>query len=61
MHATFDESRVLRIDHFLGTEADRRPARGAGQYAGYRDEPGVDPGSQTETMAAVRAEVANWR
>jgi glucose-6-phosphate 1-dehydrogenase len=32
-----------------------------GQYAGYRDEPGVEPGSQTETMAAVRAEVDNWR
>jgi glucose-6-phosphate 1-dehydrogenase len=32
-----------------------------GQYAGYRDEPGVDPDSQTETMVAVRAEVDNWR
>src|SRR5262245_22389665 len=32
-----------------------------GQYAGYRDEPGVAPGSDTETMAAVRAEVDNWR
>ena len=32
-----------------------------GQYAGYRDEPGVAPGSQTDTMAAVRAEVDNER
>ena len=32
-----------------------------GQYAGYQDEPGVAPGSPTETMAAVRAEVDNWR
>jgi glucose-6-phosphate 1-dehydrogenase len=32
-----------------------------GQYAGYLDEPGVAEGSQTETMAAVRAEVDNWR
>jgi glucose-6-phosphate 1-dehydrogenase len=32
-----------------------------GQYAGYRDEPGVAPESQTETMAAVRAEIDNWR
>src|SRR6266566_989373 len=32
-----------------------------GQYAGYHDEPGVTPGSQTETMAAVRAEIDNWR
>src|SRR5262249_11989015 len=32
-----------------------------GQYAGYTGEPGVAPGSGTETMAAVRAEVDNWR
>jgi len=32
-----------------------------GQYAGYKDEPGVAPGSGTETLAAVRAEVDNWR
>ena len=32
-----------------------------GQYAGYRSEPGVAPGSDTETMAAVRAEIDNRR
>jgi glucose-6-phosphate 1-dehydrogenase len=32
-----------------------------GQYAGYRDEPGVAPDSQTETFAALRVEVDNWR
>jgi glucose-6-phosphate 1-dehydrogenase len=32
-----------------------------GQYKGYQDESGVAPGSQTETMAAARAEVDNWR
>jgi glucose-6-phosphate 1-dehydrogenase len=32
-----------------------------GQYEGYLSEPGVAPGSQTETLAAVRAEVDNWR
>ncbi len=32
-----------------------------GQYEGYRSEPGVAPGSGTETMAAVRAEIDNWR
>jgi glucose-6-phosphate 1-dehydrogenase len=32
-----------------------------GQYQGYRDEPGVAPDSGTETLAAVRAEIANWR
>ncbi|MBC7379419.1 MAG: glucose-6-phosphate dehydrogenase [Burkholderiaceae bacterium] len=28
---------------------------------GYRDEPGVDPQSNTETFVALRAEIANWR
>ncbi|NJC73688.1 glucose-6-phosphate dehydrogenase [Planosporangium thailandense] len=32
-----------------------------GQYHGYRDEPGVDPQSQTETFIAARVEVDNWR
>jgi glucose-6-phosphate 1-dehydrogenase len=32
-----------------------------GQVRGYRDEPGVAPGSKTETFAAVRLEVASWR
>ena len=27
----------------------------------YADEPGVAPGSQTETFVALRAEIANWR
>ena len=32
-----------------------------GQYEGYRGEPGVAAGSDTETLAAVRAEIDNWR
>ena len=32
-----------------------------GQYEGYRDEPGVDPGSQTETFVAARLFIDNWR
>ena len=28
---------------------------------GYRDEPGVDPHTGTETFVALRAEIANWR
>jgi Glucose-6-phosphate dehydrogenase, C-terminal domain len=32
-----------------------------GQYTGYTGEPGVAPDSQAETMAAVRAEIDNWR
>jgi glucose-6-phosphate 1-dehydrogenase len=32
-----------------------------GQYIGYRDEPGVDPSSDTETFVALKAYVENWR
>jgi glucose-6-phosphate 1-dehydrogenase len=32
-----------------------------GQYEGYRSEPGVAPGSDTETLAAVQAEIDNRR
>jgi glucose-6-phosphate 1-dehydrogenase len=32
-----------------------------GQYEGYRSEPGVAPDSDTETLAAVRVEIDNWR
>ncbi|MDW5598110.1 glucose-6-phosphate dehydrogenase [Conexibacter stalactiti] len=32
-----------------------------GQYAGYRDEPGVAADSETETFVALRAEIDNWR
>jgi glucose-6-phosphate 1-dehydrogenase len=32
-----------------------------GQYAGYREGPGVDGASQTETFIALRAGIDNWR
>jgi glucose-6-phosphate 1-dehydrogenase len=32
-----------------------------GQYEGYGDEPGVREGSRTDTYAAMRVEVDNWR
>jgi glucose-6-phosphate 1-dehydrogenase len=32
-----------------------------GQYDGYRDEDGVKPGSETETFAALKLEIDNWR
>jgi glucose-6-phosphate 1-dehydrogenase len=32
-----------------------------GQYEGYRDEPGVAPGSAVETFAALRLEIDSWR
>jgi glucose-6-phosphate 1-dehydrogenase len=32
-----------------------------GQYAGYRDEPGVSSDSSTETFVALKCEIDNWR
>jgi glucose-6-phosphate 1-dehydrogenase len=32
-----------------------------GQFRGYRQEPGVAPGSQVETFAALRLEIDSWR
>jgi len=32
-----------------------------GQYDGYRSVPGVSPGSHTETFAALRLQIDNWR
>lgn len=32
-----------------------------GQYAGYLDEPGVDPNSTVETFTAIRLHIDNWR
>lgn len=32
-----------------------------GQYAGYRQEPGVDPESETETLIALKCLIDNWR
>ncbi|MFT4259660.1 glucose-6-phosphate dehydrogenase [Microbacterium sp.] len=32
-----------------------------GQYSGYRNEPGVNPDSDTETFIALRARIDNWR
>ncbi len=46
----FDALRPIDVRHVV-----------RGQYEGYRNEKGVAPGSQTETMVAVKAEVDNWR
>jgi glucose-6-phosphate 1-dehydrogenase len=38
------------------------PGAGNGKkLAGYRDEPGVNPGSRTETFVAMRVLIDNWR
>ena len=46
----FDALRPIDVRHVV-----------RGQYEGYRNEKGVAPESQTETMVAVKAEVDNWR
>ena len=52
-------------DHMFGVFRaipDADPARYVrGQHAGYRDIPGVAPDSQTETYAALRLDIDNWR
>ncbi|HEX9445592.1 MAG TPA: glucose-6-phosphate dehydrogenase, partial [Candidatus Binatia bacterium] len=70
-HSVHDEkSKVLQaIRPIAPEEADRLAVRG--QYAagivngkkvpGYREEPGVDPRSKTETYAALKLSVDNWR
>jgi glucose-6-phosphate 1-dehydrogenase len=32
-----------------------------GQYRGYTDEPGVEPGSDVETFVALQVEIESWR
>ena len=46
----FDSIRPINPEHVI-----------RGQYDGYRDEPGVNPESQTETFVALRADVENTR
>jgi glucose-6-phosphate 1-dehydrogenase len=46
----------------LRSMADAKPTCYVrGQYDGYRDVPGVDPKSKTETYAALRLDIENWR
>ncbi len=46
----------------LRSMASADPARYVrGQYDGYREVPGVAPDSQTETYAALKLEIDNWR
>ena len=51
-----EQSKVFRAMEPLKPENVVR-----GQFKGYRDEPGVKPGSQVETYAAVRFEIDSWR
>jgi glucose-6-phosphate 1-dehydrogenase len=65
-----EKLKVLRsLERWTPMMLDQRVVRG--QYAGgqvngrevpgYREEPGVDPDSHTETFVALRAEIASWR
>jgi glucose-6-phosphate 1-dehydrogenase len=65
-----EKLKVLRsLKPWTATDLEHHVVRGqymAGAVAGelmpgYRDEPGVDPQSTTETFVALRAEIGNWR
>jgi len=66
-----EKVKLLRAIRPVETEAEIAANAVRGQYTrggtreelmpGYRDEPGVDPLSSTETFVALRLEVANWR
>src|SRR5262249_4332611 len=51
-----EKVKILRTIRPLGAENLVR-----GQYAGYREEKGVAPGSTVETFAAVRLHIDSWR
>ncbi|MDA8197515.1 MAG: glucose-6-phosphate dehydrogenase [Actinomycetota bacterium] len=55
---------ALRDEKLKVLKAMRSPGPGdfvRGQYEGYRNEPGVDHASHTETFVALRAMIDNWR
>jgi glucose-6-phosphate 1-dehydrogenase len=51
-----EKAKVLRSVRAVGPDQLVR-----GQYRGYREEPGVGPGSRVETFAALRLELESWR
>jgi glucose-6-phosphate 1-dehydrogenase len=50
----FGPDDVVRGQYTTGTSVE-------GVVPGYRQEPGVDPDSDTETFVALRLKIANWR
>ncbi len=65
-----ERKKVLRaIRPYKASDIDQRTVRaqyaagsiGGRAVAGYREEPGVNPESRTETYAAMKIEVDNWR
>jgi glucose-6-phosphate 1-dehydrogenase len=56
-----DGLRDKRVDVFRAIPSAHPTHYVRGQYDGYRAVAGVEPGSQTETFAALRLEIDNWR
>src|SRR5262249_59034659 len=61
-----EKVKVLRSRHTPGPKSVVRGQYGRGyveaeEVPGYRDEPGVDPSSMTETYVAAKLYVDNWR
>jgi glucose-6-phosphate 1-dehydrogenase len=59
--ADADGVRDKRLEVFRAMPPAQPQRYVRGQYDGYLSVPGVRPGSQTETFAALRLEVDNWR
>lgn len=55
-----ERAKLLRSIHVMHPDEVSTNAV-AGQYSGFRQEPGVDPDSQTDTFAAATFFVENWR
>jgi len=55
-----ERAKLLRSIKIMKPEDVARDAV-AGQYKGFREEPGVDPNTQTETFAAATFYIENWR
>ena len=59
--ADADGQRDKRVEVFRAIPSIDPKHYVRGQYDGYQAVPGVKPGSQTETFAALRLEIDNWR
>ena len=61
--ASFDDFAVRneRVKLFSAVRSVARTDIVRGQYEGYRQAKGVDPESQTETYAALKLHIDNWR
>jgi glucose-6-phosphate 1-dehydrogenase len=55
-----ERAKLLRSIRIMKSEEARVNAV-AGQYEGFREEPGVDPDSNTDTFAAAAFFIDNWR